>query len=64
MHINVLTLFPQMVSDALSYGVIGKAIEQGLVTLRCINPRDFAENKHQRVDDKPFGGGPGMVHDV
>ncbi|WP_223789784.1 tRNA (guanosine(37)-N1)-methyltransferase TrmD [Marinicella meishanensis] len=61
MHINVLTLFPQMVEDALSYGVIGKAIEQGLVTVKCINPRDFAENKHQRVDDKPFGGGPGMV---
>lgn len=61
MHINVLTLFPQMVSDALSYGVIGKAIDQGLVTLKCINPRDFAENKHHRVDDKPFGGGPGMV---
>ncbi len=50
-----------MVEQALSYGVIGKAIKQGLMSLDCLNPRDFAENKHRRVDDKPFGGGPGMV---
>ncbi len=50
-----------MVAEALSYGVIGKAIEKGVLALNCINPRDFAGNKHNRVDDKPFGGGPGMV---
>jgi len=50
-----------MVKEALSFGVIGKAFENGLMTLDCINPRDFADNKHNRVDDKPFGGGPGMV---
>ncbi|MFC3194344.1 tRNA (guanosine(37)-N1)-methyltransferase TrmD [Marinicella sediminis] len=61
MHFNVITLFPQMVQQALSYGVIGKAIEAGLLTLSCYNPRDYAENKHNRVDDKPFGGGSGMV---
>lgn len=61
MILNVITLFPQMVKDALSYGVIGKAIDKGLLSLNCINPRDFADNKHNRVDDKPFGGGPGMV---
>ena len=61
MKFNVITLFPEMVKNALSYGVIGKAFEQNLVSLNCINPRDFAENKHNRVDDKPFGGGPGMV---
>lgn len=61
MDINVITLFPQMVQQALSYGVIGKAIETGVVKLNCYNPRDFAENKHNRVDDKPFGGGAGMV---
>lgn len=60
-HINVITLFPEMVTNALAYGVIGKAIDKGLLSLHCINPRDFAENKHNRVDDKPFGGGPGMV---
>ncbi len=61
MRINVITLFPEMVKDSLAYGVIGKAIDKGLLELNCINPRDFAENKHNRVDDKPFGGGPGMV---
>ncbi len=50
-----------MVKQTLSYGVIGKAIEQGLLVLNCFNPRDFADNKHRRVDDKPFGGGAGMV---
>ncbi len=61
MNLNIITLFPDMVSNALSFGVIGKAIENGLLTINCVNPRDFAENKHNRVDDKPFGGGPGMV---
>ena len=61
MIINIITLFPEMVKDALSYGVIGRAIENGLLSLNCVNPRDFAGNKHNRVDDKPFGGGPGMV---
>ncbi len=61
MNFNVITLFPDMVKHTLSFGVIGKAIENGLVTISYINPRDFAENKHGRVDDKPFGGGPGMV---
>ena len=50
-----------MVKQALSYGVIGKAFENGLLELHCCNPRDFADNKHRRVDDKPFGGGAGMV---
>lgn len=61
MQLNVITLFPQMVTDALSYGVIGRAIKQGVVNLSLYNPRDFAENKHNAVDDKPFGGGAGMV---
>ena len=61
MEINVITLFPEMVEQTLGYGVIGKAIEGGLIQLNCFNPRDFADNKHNRVDDKPFGGGPGMV---
>lgn len=61
MHFNVITLFPDMVKDVLSYGVIGKALESGLLTLQCFNPRDYADNKHNRVDDKPFGGGSGMV---
>lgn len=61
MRLNVITLFPEMVEQALSYGVIGRAIKQGLMTVHTYNPRDFAENKHNTVDDKPFGGGAGMV---
>jgi len=58
---SVITIFPEMVKDALSYGVIGKAIENGLIELETINPRDFTTDKHNRVDDRPFGGGAGMV---
>ena len=61
MEFNVISLFPEMVEEILSYGVIGKAFDAGLIKLNCFNPRDFAENKHRRVDDKPFGGGSGMV---
>lgn len=61
MRLNVITLFPDMVTQALSFGVIGRAIKQGLMTVHTFNPRDFAENKHNTVDDKPFGGGAGMV---
>lgn len=61
MQLNVITLFPQMVIDALSYGVVGRAIKQGTIQLTTYNPRDYAENKHNTVDDKPFGGGAGMV---
>lgn len=61
MEVNVISIFPQMVEQALSHGVIGKALQSGIINLNCFNPRDFAENKHNRVDDKPFGGGAGMV---
>lgn len=61
MHFNVITLFPEMIDKTMQYGVIGKAIKDKLITVNCVNPRDFAQNKHNRVDDKPFGGGPGMV---
>jgi len=48
--------------DAITeYGVVGKAIKNGLLTLNTINPRDFATNKYKNVDDRPYGGGPGMV---
>ncbi len=60
-HFNVITLFPEMVGSILEYGVIGKAINVGLINVNCVNPRDFAQNRHNKVDDKPFGGGPGMV---
>ncbi len=58
---TVITIFPEMVKQSLSYGVIGKAIDLGLICVETINPRDFCQDKHHRVDDRPFGGGAGMV---
>ncbi|MGI9289892.1 MAG: tRNA (guanosine(37)-N1)-methyltransferase TrmD [Gammaproteobacteria bacterium] len=61
MHINVISLFPDMIREAAAYGVCGRAIERQLVDLVCTNPRDFTEDSYQTVDDRPYGGGPGMV---
>lgn len=61
MHIAVLTLFPEMFKAFSSLGVTGRAVKQGLINLQCISPRDHAFDRHQTVDDRPFGGGPGMV---
>lgn len=60
MHIQVITLFPEMFS-ALSHSIPGRAQKKGLLTLSYLNPRDFTEDKQKTVDDKPYGGGPGMV---
>ncbi|MGX5732598.1 tRNA (guanosine(37)-N1)-methyltransferase TrmD, partial [Pseudoxanthomonas beigongshangi] len=61
MRIDVLTLFPEFVAQAAAVGVVGRAQERGLLTLQGWNPRDYAEGGYRRVDDRPFGGGPGMV---
>jgi len=61
MDFTVLTLFPELVSSFFEHSLIGKAIEKGLMTGRSINIRDFADNRHNTVDDKPYGGGSGMV---
>lgn len=61
MRFDVVSIFPEMVLDAAGYGVTGKAIEQGIVGLSVWNPRDFTLDKHRTVDDRPYGGGPGMV---
>jgi tRNA (guanine37-N1)-methyltransferase len=61
MRIDVITLFPELFDAPLRASLLGKAIENGLLTVRCINPREFATDKHRTVDDAPFGGGPGMV---
>jgi len=58
---DVITLFPEMIQDACAYGVTGRAIKKGLVSIDCWTPRDDAINVHRTVDDRPFGGGPGMV---
>lgn len=61
MDFEVVTLFPDLVTDAARHGVTGRALERGLWRLRCHNPRDYAHDAYRRVDDRPFGGGPGMV---
>jgi tRNA (guanine37-N1)-methyltransferase len=61
MRIDVVTLFPPMIVHAASFGVTGRAQERGLWQLRTWNPRDFATDNHRTVDDRPYGGGPGMV---
>ena len=61
MDVDVVTLFPEMVEHASRFGVTGRAIDRGLWRLRCWNPRDHATDAYRRVDDRPFGGGPGMV---
>lgn len=57
---GVITLFPDMF-DALTLGITGRAQKSGLLSLHCWNPRTFTEDKHRTVDDRPYGGGPGMV---
>ena len=60
-QIDVVTLFPDIISSALTHGVIGRAKGNGLIELRNWNPRNYAQDKHKTVDDRPYGGGPGMV---
>lgn len=61
MKFNVLSLFPEFFSAFTQIGVVGRAKEQGLWSLQLINPRSFADNKHGQIDDRPYGGGAGMV---
>lgn len=59
--IAVISIFPDMFKAISEFGITGRAIKQGLVELKAWTPRDFAHDKHSTVDDRPFGGGPGMV---
>ncbi len=61
MRFDVVSLFPDMVTAAASYGVTGRAIERNIVSLSVWNPRDYTQDRHRTVDDRPYGGGPGMV---
>ena len=61
MRIDVISLFPPMFEAVTGYGITGRAIKNGLLTLRVWNPRDYTEDRHRSVDDRPYGGGPGMV---
>ena len=61
MNFHILTLFPEMVMNGLNSSIIGRAQEKGLLSVEAVNIRDFAENKHNRVDDYTYGGGAGML---
>ena len=61
MRIDVVSLFPEFVSQIAGYGVVGRAQARGLLSIHGWNPRDYADGNYRRVDERPFGGGPGMV---
>lgn len=61
MHFHIMTLFPEMVMNGLNTSIIGRAIDKGLLSIEAVNIRDYAFNKHQSVDDYPYGGGAGML---
>jgi tRNA (guanine37-N1)-methyltransferase len=61
MDIEVVTIFPEMVENASRFGVTGRAIERAVWRLRTWNPRDFSSDAYRSIDDRPYGGGPGMV---
>lgn len=61
MRVDVVTLFPELVAAIGECGVVGRAVERGLLELVTWNPRDFTKDRHRTVDDRPYGGGPGMV---
>lgn len=64
MQIGLVTLFPDMFTAVTEHGITGRAVKQNLLTVQAWNPRDFTEDKHRTVDDRPYGGGPGMVMKV
>ena len=61
MRFDIISLFPEFVANLAAHGVVGRAGERGLIDIHGWNPRDHAEGNYRRVDDRPFGGGPGMV---
>ena len=64
MRIDVVSLFPELVSAVAACGVTGRAVERGLLDLGMWNPRDYTTDRHRTVDDRPYGGGPGMLMKV
>lgn len=61
MRFDVVSLFPEMFDAVSQYGITGRAVEKGLVELALWNPRDYTQDRHRTVDDRPYGGGPGML---
>ena len=61
MRFDVISLFPDLIKNAFAYGVTGRAIKKKKITVDALNPRDFSTDINGRVDDRPYGGGPGMI---
>src|SRR5512134_3356929 len=61
LRVAVVTLFPDLIEAAVRFGITGRALEAGIWRLCCVNPRDFATDNYRTIDDRPYGGGPGMV---
>ncbi len=61
MRVALITVFPEMLSAVRDVGVTGRAVRDGRLVLDAVNPRDFTRDRHRSVDDRPYGGGPGMV---
>ena len=61
LKINIVTIFPDMFRSISDFGITGRTIDKGLLQLRCWDPRDFTQDRGRRIDDRPYGGGPGMV---
>ena len=64
MHIAIVSLFPEAFAAVTEYGISGRAVEDGVVRVSHVNPRDFTTDRHRTVDDRPYGGGPGMLMKV
>jgi tRNA (guanine37-N1)-methyltransferase len=64
MHFGLVTLFPEMFRSLEDFGVVGRAVKKNIISLDCWNPRDFTHDRHRTVDDRPYGGGPGMLMKV
>ncbi|UJF18943.1 tRNA (guanosine(37)-N1)-methyltransferase TrmD [Vibrio sp. SS-MA-C1-2] len=61
MWVGIISLFPEMFRSITDFGVTGQAVKKGLLSVECWNPRDFTTDRHRTVDDRPYGGGPGML---
>lgn len=64
MWFGIVSLFPEMFEAVTGYGITGRAVRSGLLEVECWNPRDFTLDRHRTVDDRPYGGGPGMLMKV
>ena len=61
MIFDVMTLFPEMIEQACNYSILKRALDNNIISVNTVNPRDFTLDKHKKVDDTPYGGGAGMV---